>query len=212
MEEPVKIPVGELALDGRIAVPAGATAGAVICHPHPQYGGSMDNDLVVSLARTIGAAGRATLRFDFRGVGASGGQHENGRGEVEDVRAAAATLRDRLGVPSVALVGYSFGSLMALRAASIAPEGVERVVAIGPPVRMVPLDFLAGVTVPLAFVSGDRDRFCALDTLASIRERFAPTSTLRIVAGADHFFGGHLDALSAVVAELLAQKPANSGR
>src|SRR5436853_1261877 len=136
MEETVQVADGNVTLDGRLAAPAGATTGAVVCHPHPQYGGSMENDLVIALTEALGAAGCATLRFDFRGVGASGGRYDDGRGEVDDVRAAAALLRARLGVPRIALVGYSFGSMMALRAGVADPDGVTGVVAIGPPTRM----------------------------------------------------------------------------
>lgn len=203
MEERVSIAAGAVTLDGRLARPAHATTGAVVCHPHPLYGGSMENDLVIALSEALGAAGFATLRFDFRGVGASGGRHDNGRGEVDDVRAAAATLRERLGVPRVILVGYSFGSLMALHAGCAEPDGVSRIVAIGPPVRMMRLDFLAGCQVPLAFVTGDRDQFCPLATLEAERARSAPASTLGVVPGADHFFGGHLDELAKRVVELV---------
>ncbi len=203
MEETVRIAVGDLVLDGRLAVPAGATAGAVVCHPHPQYGGSMDNDLVLALTQALGTAGFATLRFDFRGVGASGGSYDDGRGEVNDVRAAAALVRDRLGVSRVALVGYSFGSVMALRAGCAEPDGVTGMVAIGPPTRMLGLDFLAGCAVPTAFVTGDRDQFCPVPTLESAREKFAPASTVTLIPGADHFFGGHLAPLAARVVELV---------
>jgi len=203
MEEVLRFAASEVTLDGRVAVPPEATAGVVVCHPHPQYGGSMENDLVVALVTALRRAGLATLRFDFRGVGASGGTHDNGRGEVDDVLAATATLRARLDVPRVSLVGYSFGSVMALRAGCDDPEGTTGIVAIGPPVRMLGLDFLAGCRVPLAFVTGDRDQFCPLATLEAGRERFAPASTLTLIPGADHFFGGHLDALAARVVDLV---------
>ena len=207
MEEPIRIPVADFSLDARVAAPAGTTAGVVVCHPHPQYGGSMENDLVVTLTTALGAAGFATLRFDFRGVGASGGRHDDGRGEVADVQAAAATLRARLDTPRVTLVGYSFGSVMALRAGADEPAHTTGIVAIAPPVRMIGLDFLAGCPVPLAFVTGDRDRFCPLATLESVRERFAPASTQALIPGADHFFGGYLDALAARVVELVRAYP-----
>lgn len=204
MEETVRIDVGPIRLDGRLAVPPAASAGVVICHPHPQFGGSMENDLVVALARALAGAGLATLRFDFRGVGASGGTHDDGRGEIDDTRAAAALLRARLDVPQVTLVGYSFGSVMALRAGVAEPEGTAAMVAIAPPVRLLGIDFLAGSRVPTAFVTGDRDQFCPLATLESARERFAPGSTIALVPGADHFFGAHLGTLASRVVELVA--------
>jgi alpha/beta superfamily hydrolase len=209
MEESLRIAVADLTLDARIGIPSDATSGVVICHPHPQYGGSMENDLVVSVAEALRTRGLATLRFDFRGVGTSGGVYDDGRGEVDDVQAAATLLRQRLDVSRVALVGYSFGSVMALRAGVAEPQKTTGVVAIAPPIRMVGLDFLAGFPVPLAFVTGDRDQFCPLETIESVRERFAPASTLSLVPGADHFFGGHLDALASRVAELVSDFPAS---
>jgi alpha/beta superfamily hydrolase len=209
MEESLRIAVADLTLDARIGIPSDATSGVVICHPHPQYGGSMENDLVVSVAEALRTRGLATLRFDFRGVGTSGGVYDDGRGEVDDVQAAATLLRQRLDVSRVALVGYSFGSVMALRAGVAEPQQTTGVVAIAPPIRMVGLDFLAGFPVPLAFVTGDRDQFCPLETIESVRERFAPASTLSLVPGADHFFGGHLDALASRVAELVSDFPAS---
>lgn len=203
MEETVRIGVGAIDLDGRLTLPPHAAAGVVVCHPHPQFGGSMENDLVVTLTRALGAIGLATLRFDFRGVGRSGGAYDDGHGEVDDVGAAAALLRERLGVPRVTLVGYSFGSVMALRAGVGEPDATTAVVAVAPPVRMLGLDFLAGCPVPLAFVTGDRDQFCPLPALESARERFAPASTLALVPGADHFFGAHLDGLARRVVELV---------
>jgi alpha/beta superfamily hydrolase len=209
MEESLRIAVADLTLDARIGIPSDATSGVVICHPHPQYGGSMETDLVVSVAEALRTRGLATLRFDFRGVGTSGGVYDDGRGEVDDVQAAATLLRQRLDVSRVALVGYSFGSVMALRAGVAEPQKTTGVVAIAPPIRMVGLDFLAGFPVPLAFVTGDRDQFCPLETIESVRERFAPASTLSLVPGADHFFGGHLDALASRVAELVSDFPAS---
>ena len=209
MEEALRIPVADFTLDARIGIPPDATSGVVICHPHPQYGGSMENDLVVTVAEALRTRGLATLRFDFRSVGTSGGTYDDGRGEVDDVRAAAALLRQRLDVARVALVGFSFVSVMALRAGVADPEATTGVVAIAPPVRMVGLDFLAGFPVPLAFVTGDRDQFCPLETIESVRDRFAPASTLSLVPGADHFFGGHLDGLASRVAELVSDFPAS---
>jgi alpha/beta superfamily hydrolase len=217
MEEPVRIPVGGITIDGRLVVPRDARGGAVVCHPHPQYGGDMENELVVRLTNALGDAGFATLRFDFRGVGASGGTHDKGRGEVEDVRAAATLLRERLRVPAVTLVGYSFGSLMAMQAAVLDADGVTGVVAIGPPVRVVSLEFLAGSRVPVAFVVGDRDQFCPAATLDAARARFAPASALAVIPGADHFFAAQLAPLATRVVELAAafarngQATANSG-
>src|SRR6185295_8845408 len=116
-ETTVTIAAGDVRLEGRLAVPAGATRGAVVCHPHPQYGGTMDNNVVVAVTDALRAAGLATLRFNFRGVGSSEGRHGGGAAEVGDAHAALAHLR-AAGIEDVALVGYSFGAAVAARAAA----------------------------------------------------------------------------------------------
>src|SRR5688500_15658888 len=110
-----------VALEASLALPADAIAGVVICHPHPLYGGDMDNPLVLDVRDACQRAGLATLRFNFRGTGRSTGRHDNGNGECADVRTAIAALTERLPASSiVALAGYSYG---AATAASIASAG-----------------------------------------------------------------------------------------
>jgi alpha/beta superfamily hydrolase len=91
--EPVRFPSGALWLEGRLSIPAGATRAAVVCHPHPQYGGDMDNSVVVATAAALGRRGIATLRFNFRGVGQSEGSYGEGVAELGDARAAVERLR-----------------------------------------------------------------------------------------------------------------------
>ena len=182
-------------LEGRLARPEGHRAGAVVCHPHPEYGGDMDNAVVTLIASALVDAGRAVLRFNFGGVGASGGAYGGGVAETDDVRAAVAALATRLpaGDP-ITVVGYSFGAWVALRAGAI-EAGIERIVAVAPPLAFFDWDFLADVRPPVSVIVGDRDEYCPRAKLASLMSRY-PVQTLE---GADHFFGGHEDDVAEAV-------------
>jgi hypothetical protein len=188
-------------LEADLALPAGAPrAGAVVCHPHPQYGGDMENAVVVAAGAALVAAGIAALRFNFGGVGRSTGVSGGGASEVADVRAAFDALAARLGagVP-LALVGYSFGAWAALRAAA---DGcpARRIVAIGPPLAFLDWSFLGALGVPVDVLVGDRDQFCDAARLGQLPAGIGR----RIIRGADHFFGGHEAEVAPAVADCLA--------
>jgi alpha/beta superfamily hydrolase len=171
------------AVDGR------ARAGAVVCHPHPQYGGDMHNAVVVAVARALARDGIATLRFDF-------GDFSGGTAEVGDARAALDALgRDLPTGTPLALVGYSFGAWVALRAAH---EGapVEHVVAVGPPLAFLDWAFLGALRRRATFVVGDHDQFCDRARL----ERVPGGIARHVLAGADHFLAGREEEVAAVVA------------
>jgi len=194
-------------LEAALALPPGASGGVVVCHPHPQYGGDMDNPVVVTAARAATRAGLATLRFNFRGVGASAGAWDEGRGEQDDVRTAIAELRARLGAPSrVALAGYSFGAAMAATVAA-AGEPLSGLALIAPPIAMrgVPAPPTA-VEGPRLIVAGSRDQLCPAPALAELARTWAG-ATLTVIDGADHFFFGGLDALDAAIADWAAKLP-----
>jgi uncharacterized protein len=127
---------GDVTLEARVSIPASATAAVVLCHPHPLYGGDMDSHVVLQAVEACAARNVGTLRFNFRGVGASTGKHDDGRGEQDDVRAALTELRRRLprGAP-VALAGYSFGAAVAAVVAADTPIGGLALIA--PPVRIM---------------------------------------------------------------------------
>ena len=174
-----------------------ATRAIVICHPHPQYGGSM-HDAVVDTVYTVARHhGFATLRFNFRGVGASSGRFDNGVGEVDDLLAALAWLRDRTQPFAVWLAGYSFGSNIVWRALERAGS-VEGVLLIAPPVAL--MDFAARPTTSakLTAIAGDRDDYVDTDALARWAREVA-AAKVATVHGADHFFSGaHTDLAHAV--------------
>ena len=124
METPVALDVrGGLRLEALLALPESPKAGLVVCHPHPLYRGDMENPVVVRVAEVAQGVGMATLRFNFRGVGASGGVHAGGEGEQDDVAAALAALAGRLPAESpIGLAGYSFGAWVAARVAAAMPS------------------------------------------------------------------------------------------
>lgn len=199
---------GALTLEGALVLPPGRTQGAVVCHPHPQYGGDMDNPIVRAVAGAFERVGYATLRFNFRGVGRSGGSYDNGRGEVEDVRAAVSCLLERAHASSVTLAGYSFGAVMALQAGTQPPE-VTRLVAVAPPVAAFDsLTALFSCDKPKLFIVGDRDQFCDQATLEQQLSRLPEPKTLGIIAGADHFLFGHEAAVAQVVTRFLNSETA----
>jgi alpha/beta superfamily hydrolase len=204
-EESVHFHAGEVRLEGRLAVPAGAARGAVVCHPHPQYGGAMDNNVVVAVCEALQAAGVATLRFNFRGVGGSQGSYADGRGEVDDARQAVAFLRGHLANGDITLAGYSFGAMMALLAGHDAGD-VSRLVAIAPPVAMFDLGFLKGCHRPKLVVAGDRDQYCPLAELEAQLTTVAEPKSLVRIAGADHFFYGHEAAMADAVAKFIGER------
>lgn len=196
-ESSLRFRCGDLELDGLAALPASATTGCVVCHPHPLYGGDMRNNVVSAVTAALAAAGVATLRFDFRGVGRSGGTHGGGVAEIDDLRSAIAALREASGVERIVPAGYSFGSMVALRHAST-DASAPAVVAVAPPLSMTDWSFVGALAVPLLAVAGDRDTFCSaadFDRLAASRPGIRPVR----LAGADHFFAGREGEVAAEV-------------
>lgn len=176
---------------------------AVVLHPHPLFGGTMHNKVVYRAARALEAAGFVTLRFNFRGVGASTGEHDEGRGEVDDARAALDYLvADQPQAREVVVAGFSFGAAVGLRL-GCADERVDRLLAIGAPVRFDNLDFLEGCTKPKLFVHGVEDDIAPLAPLEERLARLPANVSYRLVRieGAGHFFDDRLDELMRVIEE-----------
>ena len=182
-------------------------AAAVVCHAHPLHGGMMHFKPVFRAAKALQEAGLAALRFNFRGVGRSEGVHDDGRGEQDDARAALDEMERRFpGVPLV-LGGFSFGSTMALRVAPRDPR-VKAVLAIGYPLRRggdtAPV---ADVTQPRLFVQGAHDEFGPEAEIRALVLPLAPPRELVVVADADHYFAGRLDALHTAVRDWASRRP-----
>jgi alpha/beta superfamily hydrolase len=175
---------------------------AVFAHPDPLRGGTLHNKVVFRAAAALTAAGYATLRFNFRGVGASQGRHDEGRGETDDFRAALDEAERLGGLPLVA-GGFSFGSAVALRAAA-ADDRVAALVAVGLPLATLAPASLPKPSVPSLFVTGQRDTFGPPALLA---EFAGDAGQIVIVPGADHFFEGKLEELGRAIAGFLAALP-----
>jgi uncharacterized protein len=194
----VTFPSGRLTLEGELLTVDGARRAAVVCHPHPQYGGDMDNPVVLAVAEALRDSGHATLRFNFRGVGASSGSYGGGVGEGDDVRAAVAYVTERVGVEAVTLAGYSFGAMVVLQAGVLLPE-VDRLIAVAPPLAFFNLACVAACTKDKLFIVGDRDPYCAVAQLRQQLATVCEPKTHQIVGGADHFLVGHDAALREAV-------------
>jgi alpha/beta superfamily hydrolase len=174
---------------------------ALVCHPHPKGGGTMHNKVVYRAAKTMHSLGLSTLRFNFRGTGLSEGDHDEGRGEPEDVRAALDWLERRYKLP-VLVVGFSFGAYVGLRACC-GDRRVPGFVALGLPVeaegRGYSYAFLAGCTLTKLFISGGQDQYGPQAVLARIVATAAEPASLIIVPEADHFFAGKLEQMQATL-------------
>jgi hypothetical protein len=177
---------------------AAARLCAVVCHPHPLYGGTMHNKVVYRLARGLRRAGIVVLRFNFRGVGASAGKHAHMEGEIEDARAALAWLRQRYPALPYALAGFSFGSRVITRLGCEA-AGATFLMAAGFPTRWGSPDYLETCAAPKIFIQSTQDPYGPRAELEAMYERFAAPKQLHWIAAADHFFSGALDALEAQV-------------
>ncbi len=173
---------------------------AVVCHPHPLHGGTMHNKVVHTLARALQEQGMPTLRFNYRGVGASAGAYDDGRGETEDALAVIAWGRRRWPGAQLVLAGFSFGAAVALRAALAA--GAAQLITVAPAIThpgAAPLR----PACPWLLVAGDADDLVDFGQLRAWAAAFQPPPTLRVLAGGDHFFHGRLQELRAAVSEHL---------
>jgi len=179
---------------------------ALVCHPHPLGGGTMHNKVVYHAAKVFSGLGWPVLRFNFRGTGLSEGAHD-GELEHEDVRAALDWLADRYNKPIVA-AGFSFGAAMGLKAVSADPEGIAGFAALGLPTHAEGRDYtyphLAHCNFPKLFLSGDRDQYAPVAQLRAVVGTAPEPKQFDMIAGADHFFTGHLRAMQAALNEWLA--------
>ncbi len=175
---------------------------AIVCHPHPLYGGTLHNKVVFHTMKALNGFGFPVLRFNFRGTGLSEGEHAHGVGEVEDVRAALDWLETEFNLPII-FAGFSFGAAVGLRAA-YDDARVSALMALGLPAvavedRIYDFEFLRNCTKPKLFVSGSRDQFGPPGKLEALVETFAdPKKLVRIEAG-DHFFEGRLREMRDVI-------------
>jgi alpha/beta superfamily hydrolase len=172
-----------------------ATHAALVCHPHPMFGGIMHNKVVFHALKALNSFGFPVLRFNFRGAGLSHGEHDHGRGEIEDVRAALDWLDQEFHLPLI-FAGFSFGAAIGLCAAC-ADNRVKALIGLGTPVapvdeRSYDLGFLRTCAKPKLFVSGSRDQFGPGPQLQALVNSLPEPKKLVIIESADHFFEGRL--------------------
>src|SRR6266851_5530198 len=177
-----------------VGAPEAAYA-ALVCHPHPLYGGTLHNKVVFHAMKALNSFGFPVLRFNFRGTGLSHGEHDHGEGEVDDVRTALDWLDHEFHRPLI-FAGFSFGAAVGLRAAC--PDSrVKAAIGLGLPVapiddRTYDFGFLASCSKPKLFVSGDRDQFGTPAQLKELVDSASNPKKLVFIAGGDHFFEGRL--------------------
>jgi hypothetical protein len=166
-----------------------------VCHPHPLYGGTLHNKVVFHMMKALNSVGFPVLRFNFRGTGLSEGEHDHGRGEVDDVRSALDWLDAEFRLPLI-FAGFSFGAAVGL-AAACGDERVRAVVGLGLPMsaideRTYDFSFLRTCLKPKLFISGVRDQYGPRPALESLVEGLPEPKQLLRIEGADHFFEGRL--------------------
>lgn len=175
---------------------------ALVLHPHPLGGGTMHNKVVFRAASALNEAGLIVLRINFRGVGQSSGEHDEGRGELDDVRAGLDHLKDKYPNKAVTICGFSFGARVGMEV-GISDQRVVNLISIGTPVDKYDFTFLESCRKPILFVHGDKDDFGEVARLQEILNKLALHAEvqLSVVKGADHFFEGHLDELKSLITE-----------
>jgi uncharacterized protein len=205
-EEHVIIASDGLKLEGLIARPLADRPGraAVVCHPHPLYGGSMYNNVVEAALEALWKLGFATIRFNFRGVGMSTGRYSGGKGEAKDAAAAMRLLLEQDGVAAerAVMAGYSFGAEVAIRAGT-AMKAVETIVAIALPVASDDFSFAKGAGKRIVMIAGENDPYCPRDAIAGLTKVLGPDARLKLIAGTDHFFAGAETELCSALVELI---------
>lgn len=211
---------GGLRLEGRYTPAFEGAPAAVICHPHPLFGGNMDNNVVYALEARIASRGVSTLCFNFRGAGSSEGEFDEMRGEVDDVLAAISWLAGRSDVDPyrLGLAGYSFGGLMAMYAASriiarnaagtqvVAPVRLGLVSPMSPGVpweKDPALYDLIKNPPPAVVTAGTRDKFCSVDSARSLVTALGMDTRIIIVEGTDHFYWEREDEAALPIADFM---------
>jgi alpha/beta superfamily hydrolase len=194
MEERIDFASGSLKIEGWLAA-ASPERGVVISHPHPLYGGDMDNPVVIAVQRAYLRRGISTLRFNFRGVGGSGGRYDNGAGERGDAEAALRFLAER-GITAIDLAGYSFGAWVNAGIGA----GFQRMVMVSPPVAFMSFDPPQSIPALRLIVTGGRDDIAPVRTITTYRSQWNPGAAFEVLPDADHFYAGSLRILEDTIA------------
>ena len=182
-----------------------ANLAALVCHPHPLFGGTMHNKVVFQTAKALHGFGIPVLRFNFRGAGLSEGVHDNGRGERDDVRAALDYLAAEFPGRPILLAGFSFGSSVGLRV-GCADERVQELIGLGLPVDNLDLNFLNACAKPKLILQGGSDQFGSREKVEKLFATMPEPKHLVIFDGADHFFSGALPEVAAAIENWLGER------
>ncbi|MDX6385575.1 MAG: uncharacterized protein QOK48_3148 [Blastocatellia bacterium] len=194
-------------LEAILKEPRGRISGvALVLHPHPLFGGTMHNKVVFRAAAALNDAGLVALRLNFRGVGQSTGEHDEGRGERDDARAGLDYLIENYPDEEITLCGFSFGARVGMEV-GISDQRVARLISIGTPVDKYDFSFLKDCRKPILFVQGDRDEFGRVEPLKELAAQI-PTAELKVIPNAGHFFDDQLDELKRAITEWVLSAPA----
>jgi alpha/beta superfamily hydrolase len=178
---------------------------AVVCHPHPLYGGTMHNKVVFQAAKRLHEFGIPVLRFNFRGAGLSEGAHDKGRGEQEDVRAALDYLAEHFPGTPILVAGFSFGSSVGMRV-GCPDTRVTELIGLGLPANVADLAFLQQCAKPKLIIQGGNDQYGSREKVEAVFASMPEPKRLVIVEGAGHFFAGQLKEAGAAIDEWLAER------
>lgn len=178
---------------------------ALVCHPHPLFGGTMHNKVAYRAAKALHDAGIPVLRFNFRGAGLSEGAHDQGRGEQDDVRTALDYLAGEFPGSEILLAGFSFGAWVGLRV-GCDDTRVGKLIGLGLPVNNSDLSYLRTCTKPKLFVQGGSDEFGSRENVERLFAAMPEPKRLVIVESADHFFKGKLDQVGRAISEFLSER------
>ncbi len=202
------VPASHGKLEAILKEPEGEIRGvALVCHPHPLGGGTMHNKVVYRAAAGLLKAGLVALRFNFRGVGGSTGEHDDGNGEKQDVIDALQYLTENYPNQPITLAGFSFGSRVGSEVA-LDDERIERLISIGTPVDKYDFSFFKNCRKPMLFVHGDRDEFGSIESLTSLVAQVAENTDTKLIVfeNCGHFFDKHLEELKNAVRDWTLEK------
>lgn len=177
---------------------------ALVCHPHPLFGGTMHNKVVYQVAKTLDRAGLPVLRFNFRGSGLSTGTHDRGIGEQDDVRTALDFLAGEFPGAPLLLAGFSFGAWVGLRV-GCADKRVARLIALGTPVNSSDFSFLRNCAKPKLFLHGENDEHGGVGKVRGLVASLPGKNQLVVVDQTDHFFAGKLDEVDRAITDWLSK-------
>lgn len=207
--ERLTFPVSGASLEGALHLPEGVGPfpGVVICHPHPHFGGSMDNNVVIGLCDGLVRSGIAALRFNYRGIGLSEGSTNADGQDIQDAVSALRYLGERseVDVNRLGIAGYSFGGRVALRLAASQPSAICAVASVACPTKDLEDLAVQGITLPKLLINGSRDRIVSVEEFQRLVPQFQEPKEITVIEGADHFFLAREEALGDLAGQFFTQ-------